>query len=341
MLSRLFGQLSLIVTLAAAGATCKSDPTAAGTGTPVAVQAALASINVPIGGTGTVTATVVDVRQTPLEASITFTSCNASIATVAVDTSYHAVPPTSARAVVTSVLSGTTCIVLSSPGAAPDTVVVNVAKGAPTISTSRTATGTLGAILNDTATLAGGFALTGTITFQLYDSTKATCASGPLYTQVVTVNGAGSYRTSPGFTSNKVGTWRWTAAYSGDVNNVAVASACAAEPVAILAPTTLTTVPTPATAVNGDSLRDAATLGGGIGTPTGKIVFRLYDPTKPTCIGTPRLTDSVTVAGTGTYNSKKFKSDAVGTWRWTAEYTGDGLNETKKTACNDEQVPVS
>jgi hypothetical protein len=126
MLSRLFGRLGLIVAVAAAGATCKSDPTAEGTGTPVAVQATLASMNVPIGGSGTVTARVVDVRQTPLDAPITFASCNAAIATVAVDTSYHAVPATSARAVVTGVLAGTTCVVGSSTGAAPDTVVVIV-----------------------------------------------------------------------------------------------------------------------------------------------------------------------------------------------------------------------
>jgi hypothetical protein len=235
MLSRLFGRLGLIVAVAATGATCKSDPTAADVGTPTAVQAAFASMNLPVGGSGTVTASVVDVRQTPLNAPISFSSCNAAIATVAVDTSYHAVPSTSARAVVTSVQAGTTCIVASSAGVPPDTVAVVVGKATPIISTSRNiSAGTVGATLNDTARIAGGYGtLSGTVVFQLYDSTKITCASGPRYTQTVPVTGAGAYHTTPGFVTDLKGTWNWTAAYSGDVNNVAVASACGAEPVTI------------------------------------------------------------------------------------------------------------
>jgi hypothetical protein len=126
MVSHPFGRLGLIMALAATAASCKSDPTAEGIGTPVAVQATFASINITIGGSGAVTAAVVDVRQTPLEASIAFATCNAAIVTVAVDTSYHPVPATSARAVVTSVMAGTTCVVVTSAGVAPDTVVVKV-----------------------------------------------------------------------------------------------------------------------------------------------------------------------------------------------------------------------
>lgn len=235
MLPRLFGRLGLIAALAATGATCKGDPTADDVGTPVAIQAALASMNINIGSTATLTATVVDARQTPLPESITFMSCDASIATAAPDTSYHPVPLTSARAVVTSVLSGATCVVASSAGVAPDTVAVLVFKATPVLVTSRNITaGTVGATLNDTVRVTGGFGtVAGTVTFQLYDSTQATCAGGPRYTQAVPVSGPGPYSTTPGFVTDLDGTWRWTVAYSGDVNNTVVTSACDAQPVAI------------------------------------------------------------------------------------------------------------
>ena len=235
MLPRLFG-IGLIAALAIAAVTCKSDPTAAGAGTPVAVQTDLTSINVAVGGSGTFTAWVVDVRTNRLEVPVSFTTCDATIAGVGPDTAFHPVPATSARArVVNPGRAGTSCVVVSSSGLKPDTVTVVVGKAAPTISTSRNIiTGPVGSTLNDTARVAGGFGtLTGTITFQLYDSTKATCASGPRYTQAVTISGAGAYHTSPGFVTDQIGTWHWTAAYSGDINNLAASSPCAAEPVTI------------------------------------------------------------------------------------------------------------
>ena len=158
---------------------------------------------------------------------------------------------------------------------------------------------------------------------------------------------AGLFATSPGFTSDKVGIWRWRVVYGGNANNKSVTTACtgsSAELVVVKAPTTLTTVANPTSGAVGAKLKDAATLGGGAGTPGGTIVFRLYDPTHPACTGTPRLTDSVTVAGVGTYNTSSatgFTTDAAGTWRWTAEYTGDAINAAKSTACNDEQVVIS
>ena len=342
MLSRLFGRLGLIVVLAATGATCKSDPTAVGTGTPTAVQAALASINVAIGSSGTITASVVDVRQTPLEASIAFTSCDAGIATVTVDTSYHAVPATSARAVVTSIASGTTCVVVSSPGVPPDTVTVNVVKAAPSIATSRNVTtGPPGQTLTDAATLAGGFGtLSGTITFKLYDSTQAKCAASPRYTQVVTITGAGTYSTSPVFTTDKLGTWRWTAAYSGNANNATAATACDDEQVAIKAVTTLATTANPTNSVGRATLNDNAVLGGG-STPKGSILFQLYSPSQATC-GLARFSTTTTVSGNGSYaTATGFKPDTAGTWHWTATYSGDTLNTTSNTLCNAEPVVVT
>lgn len=83
----------------------------------------------------------------------------------------------------------------------------------------------LGGLIHDTATLSGGVASTGTITFQLFGPNDATCTATPAFTTTVTVAGNGSYG-SAGFTPMSVGVYRWIATYSGDSANAASATAC-------------------------------------------------------------------------------------------------------------------
>ena len=94
-----------------------------------------------------------------------------------------------------------------------------------TLTTQASAAVQLGGLIHDTATLSGGVAPTGTITFQLFGPNDATCASAPAFTSTVTVSGNGSYA-STNFTPTSTGTYRWTAAYSGDAANVAAVTAC-------------------------------------------------------------------------------------------------------------------
>jgi len=111
---------------------------------------------------------------------------------------------------------------------------LTVTKLNPGITTTpNPSSGKLGATLNDSATLSGGFTPTGTIIFKLYPPSNTTCSGTPAYQQTATVNGNGTYNTSPGFVSNASGTWRWTASYSGDANNNSAVSGCNAELVQI------------------------------------------------------------------------------------------------------------
>jgi hypothetical protein len=94
-----------------------------------------------------------------------------------------------------------------------------------TLSTQASPAVQLGGPIHDTATLSGGVAPTGTITFQLFGPNDATCAAAAAFTSTVTVAGNGSY-TSANFTPSLAGTYRWIAAYSGDAANAASATAC-------------------------------------------------------------------------------------------------------------------
>ena len=77
----------------------------------------------------------------------------------------------------------------------------------------------------DTATLSGGLAATGTITFKLYGP-DTDCSGSPAFTSTKNVKGDGTYNSDP-FTPTVAGTYRWVATYSGDpLNNPVGPTAC-------------------------------------------------------------------------------------------------------------------
>lgn len=119
---RLFGTVGVLIVVAMAVGSCKNDPLSDLDGTPATVVTDYSYLQIPLGSSIAVTASVVDARTTPLAVPVTFTPCNASI-TVEVDTSYHPVPVTSARAVVTADALSTSCVVVAG-GGLEDTVDV-------------------------------------------------------------------------------------------------------------------------------------------------------------------------------------------------------------------------
>lgn len=111
--------------------------------------------------------------------------------------------------------------------AAPASATLTIAgvAVATTLSTVSSPSVALGGAISDTATLSGGAAPTGTITFNLYAPSDATCTAAPVFTSIVPVSGNGSY-TSASFTSAAIGTYRWIANYGGDSNNLPTTNVC-------------------------------------------------------------------------------------------------------------------
>src|SRR2546426_6298564 len=234
---------------------------------------------------------------------------------------------------------------------------VVVQKATPTLVTApQPSSATVGATLNDDATLAGGFGtLGGTITVKLFSPSDASCQGTAAYTDAITVSGAATYHTATqgtnagGFTANATGTWNWTADYSGDGNNDPASKGCGTEPVTVnKATVTFSTAPQPSSATVGATLNDDATLAGGFGSLGGTITFKLYSPNAPTCTGTPAYRDVVTVNGAATYhtatqgdNPGGSTATALGTWNWTADYSGDAKNDPASSVCGDEEVTIT
>jgi hypothetical protein len=113
-----------------------------------------------------------------------------------------------------------------------------VTQATPTVNTSQTpASGTIGTVLNDDVTIANGFNPTGTLTVKLFAPGNT---ATPVYTDVITVSGNGTYHTatqgmpSGNNTAQVVGTYQWVATYSGDPSNAGpVSSNLGDEPVTI------------------------------------------------------------------------------------------------------------
>src|SRR3989441_386860 len=211
-------------------------------------------------------------------------------------------------------------------------------KGGPALVTTPTpASGTVGVTLNDAATLSGGSSPTGSITFTLYDPDQATCTGTPRFTQTVLVTGNGTYSTTGGFVTDKPGTWRWRASYSGDASNNPASTGCNDEQVAIgKASPALTTTASGSVAAGGQ-VSDVAHLT--LGTnPTGTISFTLYSDVGCTV---SVFTSSATVTGNGDYASGSFTATQAGTYHWRASYLGDANNNPAgPTACADPAEAV-
>src|SRR3954447_10185812 len=214
-------------------------------------------------------------------------------------------------------------------------------KNHPTITTAANQTGVVvGGNISDSATLAGGFSPTGTITFRAYGPNDATCANTAAFvSDPVTVNGNGTYGPVT-YAAGAVGTYRWIATYSGDDENVGIAGLCgdAGE-----TDTTIKDSPSISTVASanitiGGTISDTATLADGF-NPTGTITFRLYGPNDTTC-ATAIFTTTKPVNGNGSYTSATFPPTAAGTYRWVASYGGDANNNSISGACNDANGSV-
>ncbi|HKD94192.1 MAG TPA: DUF11 domain-containing protein [Gaiellaceae bacterium] len=199
-----------------------------------------------------------------------------------------------------------------------------IAKASPTIVTNAsTKNGNVVGTAStcDSATLSGSYNGTGTITFTL----KAPDNSSSQIGSPVTVSGDGTYQSPSCPLMTQVGTYTWSASYSGDGNNNGAidngqnetATSVKASPIIV----------TNASTKNGNvvgtaSTCDSATLSGSY-NGTGTITFSLKAPDNSVSqIGSP-----VAVSGDGTYQSPSCPlMTQVGTYKWSASYSGDSLN---------------
>lgn len=188
--------------------------------------------------------------------------------------------------------------------------------------------------VRDVATLLGA-GPTGTVTFRLFSDQNCT---NQVFTSTDPVTDGTA--TSSDFMPAAAGTYYWTAAYSGDTVNLPVTSPCNAPNESVTVSKASPTIATQASPGNlaGAPVRDVATISGGQ-SPTGTVTFRLFSDAN---CNSEVFMSTNTLAGT-TATSDWFTPAAPGMYRWTAHYSGDGLNNAATSGCNapNESVAIS
>ena len=236
--------------------------------------------------------------------------------------------------------------VSSSCGAPGESVVVTSASPIFTSTVPATAT-TAGNPISDTATFSGvpqgADAPTGSVTFNAYGPNDATCSNPPAFTTTASLSGAGTSASSGNFTPPVPGTYRWTASYGGDSNYSSQTTTCNDPNETVVvnqAIPSLSSTASPSVTVGG-AVSDTATLSGG-DNPSGTVMFKLFGPGDPTCVGSPIFTSKVnTVNGNGTYASDPFTASTSGTYRWVVTYSGDANNQGASAACGTDSESVA
>jgi hypothetical protein len=184
-------------------------------------------IVLPTGGTCTINFTF-NVLRVP--------TTDAQPATPGVQTVRSAIIMGTATAIAGGTVNGTSRSVATiTVGQVQTSIATQVAS--PTVG--------LGSSVTDTATVTGSpnVAMTGTVQFRLFGPGDTNCAGTPVFTSTVPLTNGTA--TSAPFTPTQLGTYRWTATYSGDANNAPVFGVCNAanESVTVVPPGTYHALP--------------------------------------------------------------------------------------------------
>jgi hypothetical protein len=216
---------------------------------------------------------------------------------------------------------------------------VVIAKNGPALNTVPSpASGNIGAVLKDTATLTGGSNPIGSITFQLYGPNDLNCSGAVIHTETIPLSGAKATTTGD-FPTVAAGTYEWTASYPGDDNNSPASSGCGKESVVVdkYGPAISTTL-SKSRAEVGTAIHDSATLTGVTADAGGTVKYSVFSDAA--CSAGTHDAGTVNVTNGSVSISNDIVFNNVGTWYWQAVYSGDGNNAGATSACTEETLVI-
>jgi hypothetical protein len=203
-----------------------------------------------------------------------------------------------------------------------------VSKVSPTITTTLSANSIpVGGSAYDTASIAGGFNLGGTLTYSYFPNSNCP-APGTTVGPPVTVTTGAVPNSSPQ-TFSSAGLYSWNAVYNGDQNNNAVTSACQSLIVNKAGPSITTTLSQNPITVGGSVFDTAAIAGGFQGG--GFVTYNWF--TGGTCNGALTVLPTVTVVNGVVPNSVSQFFNSAGQYSWNAVYSGDTNNNGATSTC--------
>ncbi len=195
------------------------------------------------------------------------------------------------------------------------------------------------------ATLAGGSAPIGTLTFTVFgpqSSPPSSCTSGGTTVGTARGYGDGTYQPATGFTPPSPGDYWWYASYGGDAGDAPSASMCGpgmAETSVVPKFTPTLSASGPLGGVAGSPITASsisATLAAG-SAPTGTIAFTVFGPQSlppSSCASGGVTVGTAGVNGNGAYQSSAgFTPPGPGEYWWYASYGGAAGDEPASSAC--------
>jgi uncharacterized protein YfaP (DUF2135 family) len=192
----------------------------------------------------------------------------------------------------------------------------------------------VGAPFRDTATLQGGYAPGGTVTFRIYGPDAAGCAT-PLLVDIVAVRDNGVVSSDP-FTPQRPGRYSFLASYSGDATNQAATEACDSAGQVTQVRKHTPRVKPRAQLIGRKTISIRARLSGGA-SPSGSISFRLYRPGDDHCARRPAFSGAISVKANGDYSLARYLATKRGIYRLSVSYSGDQRNQRYKGTCGRAQ----
>jgi hypothetical protein len=176
------------------------------------------------------------------------------------------------------------------------------------------------------------------VTYDVYSNNA--CGTGGLVATLgpVTVTGA-VVPSSPTWTTTSAGTFYFVASYSGDANNNAASSDCAANPLTVTAAPSITVNLTPSIVTVSQTLNVDATLTGVTSNAGGNVTYNYYD--NDTCSGIAMYIGLVTVTNGDTSGPLMEVADVPGIYYVVATYSGDSNNAGMVSGCADAQLIIA
>lgn len=324
-----------------AESSCVATSTVGPTAVTLAVGATGGTVGTPVGATATIqggltpTGEITFKAFPPGDANCSGSPAFSSVVGVSGDGSYGSAAILPSRAGNFRWAISYSGDVNNSPAAAScGEATSSVSKAAPSIDGLVKQQLTVGASFQDTATLLGGYAPTGTITFKIYGPVASGCAK-PAFVDTVKVAGNGTYSSDP-FVALSPGRYSFVASYSGDAANQAANEPCDSAGQEAKVQKRTPKVKPRGFLMGSRRISIRAHLSGAT-APSGAINFRLYRPGDRHCRRKPAFSGSITVKSNGNYSLAKYFATRSGTYRLSVGYSGDRRNRKYKGKCSGAQ----